>query len=191
MPQFMVLIQDAQADDPQLAPAKTRDFIAAHAAYEQRLRADAAFVDGERLRPSSEGRRVRRRDGEARVELGPFAEAPLTGYYVLEAPSLEGAVALDERAWIGIMDAIDESSREGFPTERMLGGVRLEAPGTGRRVAGGGHRALFDGPFLESKEVIGGVFFLRMDSLDDAVRWASGAEFVKYGAVEIRELWRS
>ena len=235
MAQFMVLLQDARADDAQLAPTLTRDLIEAHAAYERGLRASGAFLDGERLRPSREGRRVRHRDGEARVELGPFAEAPLTGYYVVEAPSLEAAVALaascprspdaalevrpimkgqlqpdkssqpgrvfafgvlgnatNEAAWVDVMNAIDESSREGFPAARMLGGVRLEAPGKGRGVRNvGGHRTVFDGPFLESKEVIGGVFFLRMDTLEDAVHWAMGAAFVKIGAVEIRELWRS
>jgi hypothetical protein len=55
----------------------------------------------------------------------------------------------------------------------------------------GGRRAVFDGPFLESKEVIGGLFFLWMASLDEAVDWASRSEFVKHGALEIRELWRS
>lgn len=235
MPQFMVLIQDAQADDAQLAPAKTREFIEAHAAYEERLRAANAFLDGERLRPSTEGRRVRHRNGEARVQVGPFAEAPLTGYYLIEAPTLEAAIELadacprsagaaldvrplmkgqiqpdkssqqgrvfafgvlgnapNEAAWVDVMNAIDESSREGLPAARRLGGVRLEAPGKGRGVRNvGGHRTVFDGPFLESKEVIGGLFFLRMDSLDDAVHWASGTAFVKLGAVEIRELWRS
>jgi hypothetical protein len=48
-----------------------------------------------------------------------------------------------------------------------------------------------DGPFLESKEVIGGLFFLRFASLDEAVEWAGATPFVAHGALEIRELWRS
>ena len=52
-------------------------------------------------------------------------------------------------------------------------------------------RASFDGPFLESKEVIGGLFFLRMPSIEDAVLWASQTPFVSHGALEIRERWRT
>ena len=51
--------------------------------------------------------------------------------------------------------------------------------------------AFLDGPFLESKEVIGGLFFTRMASIEEAVSWASETECVKIGSVEIRELWRS
>ena len=70
--------------------------------------------------------------------------------------------------------------------------MRLCAPGRGRCVrSDGGQRAIFDGPFLESKEVIGGLCFVRMSTIDEAVRWATATAFVKYGVVEIRELWRS
>jgi hypothetical protein len=44
---------------------------------------------------------------------------------------------------------------------------------------------------LETKEVIGGLFFMRMATLDEAVEWAHESEFVKLGTLEIRELWRS
>ena len=100
--------------------------------------------------------------------------------------------AENEQGWVDVMDRIDASSRTNFPNERILGGVRLEAPSRGRRVvASGNQRAIFDGPFLESKEVIGGLFFVRMGSLDEAVRWATETAFVTIGVVEIRELWRS
>jgi hypothetical protein len=55
----------------------------------------------------------------------------------------------------------------------------------------GERRATFDGPFLESKEVIGGVFLVRMASLDDVVRWAGASAFIAHGSLEIRELWRT
>jgi hypothetical protein len=100
--------------------------------------------------------------------------------------------APSEQGWIDVMDRFDESTRDRFPEERFLGGVRLQEPRRGRRVAAvGGRRAVFDGPFLESKEVIGGLFFMRMGSLEEAVGWAGGSDFVEHGAVEIRELWRS
>jgi hypothetical protein len=236
MPDFMVMILADESRDAQLAPAEMKALVEGHSAYEEKLRAASAFLDAARLRPSAEGRRVSVRDGKARVEIGPFAETPFAGYYLLQAESLDAATklaedcpmvpggALDvrpimggklppgksdaqgrifafavlgnaasEQGWIDVMDRIEaNSSRNNFPTDRMLGGVRLHAPSRGRRVsAGGQQRALFDGPFLESKEVIGGLFFIRMASIEEAVTWASESEFVKIGAVEIRELWRS
>jgi hypothetical protein len=95
-----------------------------------------------------------------------------------------------EEAWVQVMDRIDAESTQ-FP-DGFLGGVRLQPPTTGRRVATRGERrAMFDGPFLESKEVIGGVFFVRLASLDEAVAWASQTRFIAHGALEIRELWRT
>jgi hypothetical protein len=98
----------------------------------------------------------------------------------------------NEKAWVELMDRIEADTHAGFPDERFLGGVRLEAPGQGRQVVTrGAKRAIMDGPFLESKEVIGGLFFMRMADLDEAVRWARGTRFMKHGALEVRELWRS
>jgi hypothetical protein len=94
----------------------------------------------------------------------------------------------NEDEWVKLMDKIDEETHSSFPDESFLGGVRLEAPKRGRRVE---RRAMLDGPFLESKEVIGGVFFLRLASMDEAVAWARATRFVVHGALEIRELWRS
>jgi hypothetical protein len=96
-----------------------------------------------------------------------------------------------EAAWVAAMDRIDaETDRS--PADTFLGGLRLHPATNGRRVATRGERrAIFDGPFLESKEVIGGVFFVRMTSIDDVVQWAGETRFVVHGALEIRELWRT
>jgi hypothetical protein len=235
VPKFMVMTLENEAEERELAPSETKALVEGQSAYERKLRGVSAYIDGARLRPSSEGRRVSSRDGQPHVEAGPFGEKALSGYHVLEAEGLDAAVALaedcpvspageldvrplikgqlqpdktsqqgrvfafavlgnapSEQGWIEVMDRIDESTHDCFPAERFLGGVRLQEPGRGRRVASaGGRRAVFDGPFLESKEVIGGLFFMRMASLDEAVDWASRSEFVKHGALEIRELWRS
>jgi hypothetical protein len=246
MSQFMVMIHESEAAEAALGPAETRALLEARAAYEQDLRAAAAHCDGERLRPSVGGRRVRRRDGQVEVDAGPFEAKALSAYYIVEAEGLDAAVALaqgcpvspgaeldvrpvmrgdlspdkasqqgrvfafavlgsapSEQAWSDLMDRIQETTREararggydeipGFPAAHRLGGVRLEAPGRGRRVVGtGGRRAVFDGPFLESKEVIGGLFFMHIASLEAAVQWVSEKPFVQYGGAEIRELWRS
>ncbi len=98
--------------------------------------------------------------------------------------------APNEDAWVQVMDRIDRETSAPSQTlpASFLGGVRLQPPTSGKLVE---RRATFDGPFLESKEVIGGVFFMRWTSLEDAVAWAGSAPFVAHGALEIRELWRS
>jgi hypothetical protein len=96
-----------------------------------------------------------------------------------------------EEAWVEVMDRIDEETKGRFPEASFLGGLRLEPPRSGRRIAmRGERRATFDGPFLESKEVIGGLFVVRMTNIHEAVRWAGDTRFVVHGALEIRELWR-
>jgi hypothetical protein len=231
MPEFMVLLLANEAEDDRLRPVEMKELVEGHSAYERSLRAAGAYLDGERLRPSSEGRRVSTRDGRIHVEVGPFGDAPLGGYYLVRADDLAAATALaaqcprspatsldvrpvlgshvrpekaserghvfafavlgtaaTEQGWIDVMDRIDVETRDGFPGERMLGGLRLHAPGRGRRVTA---TAVFDGPFLESKEVIGGLFFMRMATLEAAVHWAIQTPFVVHGALEIRELWRT
>ena len=70
------------------------------------------------------------------------------------------------------------------------GGLLPSKDGARIRVSSG-KLTVTDGPFSESKEVIGGLFFVRMTSIDEAVRWAGETRFVVYGALEIRELWRT
>jgi len=102
--------------------------------------------------------------------------------------------ALTEDAWIATMDRIDALSNGRPAHPGACGGVRLMPPTTGRRVAADKEpqrRAIFDGPFMESKEVIGGILFLRLSSMEEALEWASDTPFVEQGVLEIRELWRS
>ncbi len=57
----------------------------------------------------------------------------------------------------------------------------------GRIVAGKQGRIVADGPFAESKEAIGGYFYLRVTSLDEATEIARQCPGLQYGAVvEVR-----
>lgn len=93
--------------------------------------------------------------------------------------------AATEQGWDATMDRIEAETSTGFPPDRFVGGVRLWGPSRGER------RAHLDGPFAEAREVIGGIFFLRLSHLDEAVRWAQASRFMPYGALEVRERWRS
>lgn len=48
--------------------------------------------------------------------------------------------------------------------------------------------SITDGPYTESKEVIGGLFEIQAESYEKAVEAASGCPHLEYGAIEIREI---
>jgi hypothetical protein len=61
---------------------------------------------------------------------------------------------------------------------------------TGKTISG--KKALItDGPFAESKELVGGFFVVKAASLEDAIEIAKGyPDFVFNGAVEVREVMK-
>lgn len=44
-----------------------------------------------------------------------------------------------------------------------------------------------DGPYIETKEVMGGYFVVEADSMEEAVEVARGCPAAAYGAIEVRE----
>jgi hypothetical protein len=93
-----------------------------------------------------------------------------------------------------------------YNDELKEAGVLIEVAGLlpsaeGRRVRfSGGDRAVIDGPFPESKQLIAGYWILQVPSMDEAVEWAKRAPFEawsriypgEYGAtgeVEIRRVF--
>jgi len=49
-----------------------------------------------------------------------------------------------------------------------------------------GQRIVTDGPFIESKEVIGGYYVIDVANLDEALDWAAKIPNVRFGTVEVR-----
>ena len=45
-----------------------------------------------------------------------------------------------------------------------------------------------DGPYVESKEVIGGVYIVKADDYEHAVRLCEGHPNFRFGSIEIREV---
>ena len=69
---------------------------------------------------------------------------------------------------------------------QAIGGKSLER--TGRRVSRRNGRTVADGPFAESKEMIGGYFLLSVRDLDEALAIAGECPGLEHGAVvEVRE----
>jgi hypothetical protein len=68
-----------------------------------------------------------------------------------------------------------------------VGGKELDGGGTAKvlRVVDG-ERVVTDGPFAETKEVLGGAFFVELPDLDEAIRLAALIPSAETGSIEIR-----
>jgi hypothetical protein len=73
---------------------------------------------------------------------------------------------------------------------RCLGGGHLQPAETATTVRdGGGEVLITDGPFADTKEVLGGYYVLEAADLDEALEWVQRIPAVRLGgAVEVRPL---
>jgi hypothetical protein len=52
-----------------------------------------------------------------------------------------------------------------------------------------GKSQVLDGPFVDSKEQLGGYYLIEVPDLDAAISWAARCPAASYGAVEVRASW--
>ena len=90
---YMLLIY-SEPRERELTPEEWAASMPAWTAYGEELHKRGAYVDGAPLANTNSATTVRVRDGKQLVTDGPFAETKevLGGYYVIEAPSLDGAL---------------------------------------------------------------------------------------------------
>src|SRR3954451_21938802 len=71
----------------------------------------------------------------------------------------------------------------------LLGLDGLHPPSTGARVSfAGGKPKVTDGPFAETKEVIGGYWMIQVKSKEEAIAWASRCPASDNEVIEIRQV---
>jgi len=71
----------------------------------------------------------------------------------------------------------------------LLGLEGLHPPSMGARVSfSGGKPQVTDGPFAESKEVIGGYWMIRVNSRDEAIEWAKRCPASENEVIEVRQV---
>jgi hypothetical protein len=105
-----------------------------------------------------------------------------------------------------IVKATDKSEAGVMPTEKelaemakfneemikngmMLAGDGLQPSSKGARVTfKGGKPTVVDGPFTETKELIGGFWLIQAKSKQEAVEWARRVPFVD-GEIEVRQVF--
>ena len=69
----------------------------------------------------------------------------------------------------------------------MKGGNALQFPETATTVRVRNDETLLtDGPFAETKEILGGYYLIDVDDLDAALGWAAKMPNITYGSVEVR-----
>jgi hypothetical protein len=92
---YMLLIYGNETRMQEASEADTSRTIAAYRAYTEAMMQAGAYVDGNRLRPTGSATTVRTANGKTEVLNGPYAETreQLGGFYVVEAPDLDGALA--------------------------------------------------------------------------------------------------
>jgi hypothetical protein len=73
---------------------------------------------------------------------------------------------------------------------KMVAAERLRPQAEATRVrTKAGQPQLTDGPFAETKEVIGGFYMIDCASKAEAVEWASKLPVGEYGFIEVRPVW--
>lgn len=69
----------------------------------------------------------------------------------------------------------------------LLGFQQLEPPATAKSVRiRAGRTSVVDGPFAETKEILGGFNLIEADSMEEAVRIAGEFPWAKVGCIEVR-----
>jgi hypothetical protein len=91
---YMLLIGSDDKTGPPPPKAEMEALVQAHMRFGEELRKADKMVVGERLRPDSDGSRVRLKAGQRQVMDGPFTETKeaLGGFYLIECNTKQEAV---------------------------------------------------------------------------------------------------
>jgi hypothetical protein len=83
-------------------------------------------------------------------------------------------------SWLDYTIALRESGA-------LIAAEQLNRPDTATGVSlRDGKRLLTDGPFMETKEHLGGFYLVDVPDLDTALDWAAKMPAMRYGTVEVR-----
>ena len=104
----------------------------------------------------------------------------------------------DQSVWAGYSDNQREEvykayfafGEEGRKAGVVVDGNELDSTETATTVRVRDDETLVtDGPFVESKEALGGYYVLECDSIDEACSWAAKIPGASHGAVEVRPIY--
>jgi hypothetical protein len=106
---YLLLICSDDKNAPPPPRAEMEAIVAGHGRFAQELGAAGKMVHGERLRPDSEGTRVRFKAGQRQVTDGPFTETKeaLGGFYLIDCDTAKEAVEWAKKIPLGEGGFID------------------------------------------------------------------------------------
>lgn len=123
------------------------------------------------------------------MSLDPITEAPMR--YILMA-------YVNEAGWPNFTPAEQEQGLAAYKAYSealkgagvLVGSTRLQPSSTATTVRlADGKSQVLDGPYVDSKEQLGGYFLIDVADLDSAISWAARCPAVGHGVVEVRPLW--
>jgi len=108
-------------------------------------------------------------------------------YMLLLASSPEDEPAPDSDEFGPYMGEWAAYSQALVDAGAMVAGEALQGVETASTVqVRNGQRIVTDGPFIESKEVIGGYYVIDVANLDEALDWAARIPNSHFGTIEVR-----
>jgi len=88
-----------------------------------------------------------------------------------------------------VLRAVGPHDAELKASGHLVSAIALQLPATARTVqVRDGEISATDGPFMETKEALGGVAVIEARDLSEAVRIGAGIPFATLGSIEIRPL---
>ena len=88
-----------------------------------------------------------------------------------------------------MIEAMNDYNEEMLNAGVMLAGEGLHPSSEGARIyLRAGKRTVTDGPFAETKEVLGGYYMIKTDDLDLALEAAARCPGAFYGSIEVRPI---
>jgi hypothetical protein len=86
-----------------------------------------------------------------------------------------------------IMQAYGAFTEELQASGKMVAGDALQPTSTATSIrVRDGETMTTDGPFAETKEVLGGYYLIDVDTLDEALDWAAKIPGAQWGTIEVR-----
>lgn len=96
----------------------------------------------------------------------------------------------NQEEWAQVMADYNEFGEKAGAAGAILGGEALQPTSTATTIqvqgGKGGDLVTTDGPFAETKEVLGGFYLIKADDLDEAISWARQIPGAWHGRVEVR-----
>lgn len=109
---------------------------------------------------------------------------------LIYGPAENEGVEVSEEEMGRIMDEYNEFGKNAGDAGVMGGGEALHDTNTATTIqvptGKGGEPVFTDGPFAETKEVLGGFYLLDCADLDEALKWAQQIPGAWHGKVEVR-----